>query len=398
MNFQLYTLPASGDMLVGRQGTTNRQISALGSVGSATEAGGSGVATPVSVQPGDRALRGSYRGKDAELMAAELRELAEASGLEEIPLAARDQDTDADGYYSVQNTEVAAPAPGAVATQTYTIRLKRVGGRESHYRAVQTKPQSVFNDFGSTSEARIAVDARADVVGWLKTEQASTTTEAATPVATVDGEFATYDIYDATDSTFSKPALAHSLGYLQEEDGDVRVWDTRGLAKTTTEGDTVGSATVGSSSVASEVLQWVKVFAPSHQFRGELVVDTGRLRLRIDNDATVLRAERWDASAEAWSRVPLGDSTWTLTAADLRHIGQARVDLRLAFDDTASASTYALRARLARGLEDAQCRRALSESSAVPSGLQTLLDPIASPRDQSPAEQLDVIPREGVDT
>jgi len=196
-------------------------------------------------------------------------------------------------------------------------------------------------------------------------------------------------------SSYSQPALVHSLPYRREQYGDMRVWDTRGVQQFETDGGTVGDATVGDASVGTEILLWAKCFSPQREYSGEVVVDTGRLRVRISNDRTVLRAERW-TDAETWSRVPLGDSSWTLTDADIRRIGQVRVSIRLNFTDAESGATYNLDAYLHRGLDVAQFIRAPRETTATPSGLQDLLAPIAGGDDQTPAAGLGIRLRSGV--
>ena len=78
---------------------------------------------------------------------------------------------------------------------------------------------------------------------------------------------------------------------------------------------------------------------------------------------------------------------------DLSHVGPVAVEAQLLFED--AGSYQALDMRLSRGATDVLFATPVNET-APPSGLQTLLDPIASTSDKTAMESLGIRKRRDV--
>jgi len=304
----------------------------------------------VSPNPGEQTFAGVVGGVGARLTAAEIEELFGASGVEVVQLFGDEPDPQADGYYATEE---------------------------------------------------VGIPARASDIRWHD-RRGTGDTESATAVRTVTGQHADIDIYDASNSSFTDPALVYDVAYADEWPVDVRVWDDRGDPRRAdaggeTTGGTVGSATVGGGSVGSDpdrYAAWQRVYRTDHQTVGTLRIENDRLQVALDEDRGRLIARRWDESDGQYEPVQLDvTSDWRLERADVRYIGLEGVEARLRFGD--GSSTHRFDAALKRGYDDVLFVNAPNAGSA-PSGLTTRLDGIAHDSDRDPAGTADIVVREAL--
>jgi len=166
------------------------------------------------------------------------------------------------------------------------------------------------------------------------------------------------------------------------------------------DGDTVGSATVGSATVndADTLVesQWQRVYLTDHEWQGNIVLESDRLRLVIDQPKDDLRAYRYNADEGQYNLVQLGASDWRLFDVDITSIGLATIEAQLEFEGLTSGATHNLNLSLIRGLEDAVWSVPSNEDS-TPQGLIDRLDPIAATTDTVAVPEQDVVKRTEVD-
>jgi len=354
MTHRLYTTRVSDDAIQSQEPSAQARLEALAGLNAL------GAVETTGQQPADLRLDGQYRGEYAEMLRTELRELASSPTKDALAWYDTDANTtDPDaGYYTTKSTSGGRLRPQATAITTFDVSLTRAATRGSHRRAVRIDPKERPHPFGNDTTELVGIPATAGKVQWLSRER--TATAAATPTDTVTAEFGGVDRYDVTTSPAAvgdRPYLVYDLPLAESGAVDVHVYDTYGRAEIDADGD----------------FAWQEVHRSDHVPRGVLVVETGRLRLRL-NEATGLTAERY--SAGSWSTVSLGTSDWQLFDVALRRPGAAQVRARLTFEDTASGELFELAAVLSRGRDDALL---YSPSGVqVPSGLVTRLTPIAA--------------------
>lgn len=312
----------------------------------------------IATEPGERPLTVEYPDEFARIRAAELRELA--SGVSQpVPFYGISAQTPSDGYYSVSTLNRAGPVdPRSGKFQRARVTIAKEGTPASHWRRVRTGPTQVDHPFGNSTEAPVGIPAAASKVRWYNRETGATAEP--TVQTTRSGAAADVDILDAGAAPYDAPEVIYELAFGQEGLTDPRVWDDRGTA----------SRTDGNGA-----LQWQKVFAASHQYEGQLVLENELLRLTIDEPADPgIQADRYTSGS--WSAVSLGTSDWQLFDWDIRTIGTAQVAGVAEFQDTTQSPTafHVLRWQLQRGAADVLW----STDTPVPSGLQTLLSPIAA--------------------
>lgn len=308
----------------------------------------------IASEPGERPLTVEYPDKYARQRAAELRETA--AGLSQpLPFYGISEQTPADAYYSVSSLDRGGPVdPRSGKFQRARVSLTREGSPTSHFRRIQTASAQVDHPFGSDLSAPVGVPATAKKVRWFQ----PTTQATAIPIVqtTRTGATGDVDILDAAAAPYDQPEILYELPFTDEGVTDPRVFDSRGF---------------NSRTDANGALQMQKVFSTSHRYEGEVVIDNGLLRLRIDESASPgIEAQRF--SSGSFSAVSLGASSWAVFDWDVRAIGLATVAGVAEFSD--GSSFHTLRWRLRRGAENVLW----STDSPVPSGLQTLLDPIAA--------------------
>ncbi|WP_435346033.1 hypothetical protein [Haloarchaeobius sp. HRN-SO-5] len=367
MTLQLYTLPLPRGGARGGQGARATSVAAAGTLSGSTP-----VVEDVASQPGDLTLEGVYRGTYAAKMARELDELGSSSEINTVALFDQDQSVQASqaGYYVVESVDTNPERALSDRLYRWRLSLRRQGTQASHWRAVQTAESQPRNDFGNdTTTAYIGIPATASKVRWYDAETGAV--ESASVATTRNAEYGDVDMYDTLAPSFSAPTLLFEVPYRDEEDTDLRVWDTRGNT----------SKTDGNGYV-----QWAKVFDTTHDPSGSLVVDNGLLRLTFDDANNSLGVEQWDDSGGSWTSVSLGTSDWQLFDTDLRRIGQSDVRGRVEFEDPVGGSFCTLTMSLQRGFDTVRWLEPTTEPT--PSGLVNLLSPIAntSSYERSPSQ------------
>lgn len=372
MTRTLYTLPLPTDAQTSTGQEHRRQLSKQGTVD-----GSDPVAEAVSTDPNEFTLEGQFRGRYADVMATEIEELFSAGDVREVPFFG-DFDGPADGYYTLETVDVNPVHPGVDDLDQFNGRITYVGSRRSHWRALDCAPAPVENDFGSEETALVGVPATASKARWF--DAVSKQREEATPIETHSAEHADVAVYDALDASFEDPTLIYDVPYDAEGPIDPMVWDDRG------EGDREDG---------DGVPQWQDVFDTRHNYVGDPVLSNGLVRLFVDEDANDLTAEEWDDGADEWSAVALGTSDWELFDLDITRIGIERVEAQVEFWDPTASPTeyYSLDMLLRSGATEPQWIRPEDETSATPSGLQDLLDPVASAHAQSAQATQTVISR-----
>jgi hypothetical protein len=392
MTLQLYALPLPKSR--GRNGSsTKQQLAKLGTLG-----GGLPAVSQVSTGARDGTLSGVYNGKFANLFANEIEELASGS-ISSVPLFDTAAAAQFRGYYNIESakTNPTDPRVGEYQ-QEYDLEITKKGTQRSQWRAVRTNTQPADNPFGSGSTPEFGLTVRARKVRWFDNDSGSLAE--ATSQRRVEGEHGDLFIYDASEPSFDSPVLIYDVDYEDEYPTDCVAWDTFNRPKVYVDGDdgatvgstTVGDATVGGSSTVAS--QWQRVFSTDHDWRGDIVLETDRLRLTVDQPEDVLRAYRYNPGDGQYNIVQLGTSDWRLYDIDLTDVGLGRLEAQLEFYDTTAPSTrYNLDATLIRGLDDVVWTVPINEGT-TPSGLIDRLDPIAATTDDVAKPTADLVERE----
>lgn len=394
---QLYVLAVPESAQIRNREGRRRNISTQGTV----DASDTPAVEPIASDAETRTLDAQFLGAFAELTAAEFRELFTASGFGVVPYTRTGEAIDIeDGYYSLEQADRQPSTATTRRAQEFRGTLRKVGTKRSHWRSLATAPTTEDNPFGSASTEQVGISDRATKVRWF--DEVDGSLENASATTTRTGEHDDIAIYDATDPSIADPTLIYRLDYRHEWRVDCRVFDDRDadrLSTQTDSGDTVGSATVGSATVSSstEALQWQRVFATDHDYRGLPVLENDILRLRFDEPRQRLEAYRWNADDKHYDAIQLGTSSWRLYDLDVRRIGPGRVDAQVEFENTSSAgTTHNLNLSLKRGYRDGLWLNPDNEGS-VPSALTDRLDPIAHDSDQDPGGVADVVERAKTD-
>jgi hypothetical protein len=385
MTYRLYTAHIPDAALGETSPSAQRRIAALA---------GSEAATPsvaaTGLQPGDLRLRGQYRGPLGERLATELRELLTADHIDQAVFYRVAANVPEAAYYSASESAGARVAPQTPAAVDFDGSLVEAGGLGDFRRAVHAGPtdtRQVDHNFGNATVGYIGVPAAAGPVRWLSND--TTAQQPAAPDSTVSAEFGDVELFDidaAPAAVGDRPYLVYDLPPTNAGDVDTVVFDTYGDAETRTINGT-------------DVFAWQAVYRSGHRFRGEAVIETGRIRTTLAPDADTITAERWDDATGTWSSVSLGTSDWVLDDADLVRPGPGHTRAQLTFRataDTADASQgdrYRLDARYHRGWADVQFAIPGGESGPIPTDLVTLLDPIASDSVVNPAPNRTLLPR-----
>ncbi|MFD1512466.1 hypothetical protein [Halomarina rubra] len=352
-NTYVYTLVIPNSAQQAGEQRQRRAVAASNALSGSTPA-----VESVGSQPGERTLRGQYRGALAKKMGRELAELSSAGDVETVPIYTDTADG-LRGYYALEEFGVGNVDPRFGEAVAFDGRITKKGTSQTHWRATQTNPGEVVNPLGNDLTAEVGVPAAATKVRWL--DESAGKVEPATILETRSGEFGDVDVVDATASSFEDPTLIFELDYAEEGKTDPTAWDDRGVAKLSDE----------------DVLQWARVFDTGHEFEGSLVVDNGLIRLQLDETSAGLSEAHWDGAA--WSDAALGPNPdgWTLFDADLRRCGTDRVEARCEFVDDAG-SFYTLNATVARGADAVRWTRPENATKPTPTSLKDYLVPTAS--------------------
>ncbi|MDF9748356.1 hypothetical protein [Natrinema salsiterrestre] len=361
-DLQLYTLVVPQDSQSGLLSQLQQQLATSGIL----EQDG-GIVEQLSGQPGDQTVSGVYRARYAGKMADELEELGRASGFDELPLAGVGEKTSKDGYYALESADVDQIQPQTTLVQRYDLQLRKKGTQDDYWRAVKPNRRQLDHPFGNdTAPVEVGVPAAASKVQWFNAEDQSR--ESASAIETRSAELGDVDIYDLEGGESAvgveDPTLIYEVPYTDEELTDCRIYDTLGEAsKLDADGD----------------LQWQKLFSTQHDFDDEIVLDNGRIRLRLDEPAGTLEAETWDSSTDSWTTVGLEadqPSSVELFDVDLMDVAMVCDRAQLTFD--VDGSLFALNAIVNRGHDAVQFTIPAGESGPIPTDLESWLEPIAS--------------------
>jgi hypothetical protein len=360
---RLYLQPIPDGAKLEDQDSLRANVSAQGLL-----EGGSTV-EQLSNQPGDHTLRGQYRCQSAayaELMARELRELANASGYSAVPLYRTDAESSDDGYYVVERADDVGPVrPQQPAIQQFRLSLSEDGTHETRWSAVGTTPVDLDHPYGTDLDPTIFLPSAASKPQWYDGDSGSR--EPATATTTVPSEHGDLDVYllsDGESAVGDAPTLLYELSYADAGVLDPVVWDDRGNA---------------SNLSADDVRQWQHVFTTSHEYEGRPILDSGRLRVVVDEAAGVLKADTWDDGAGAWSSVGLdwSNTDWALYDWDVETISPVTVRSQATFAHPTD-DLFVLDGLLDRGRDAIQWTIPDSETGPIPAELETVLEPIAS--------------------
>ena len=400
MTLRLYRTPIPEDALEEQRGGARAELSRL------TQLQGQGSVTQLGTQSGDLTLDLQYRGKYADRLQLELRELIESPTVATMPLAPVDGDSTIDGYYTVEAvTNAGAASAQSGRLQRLQATLVREGTLSSQFQAVTVAPSDdITNPYGTTDTRTVAIPSA--TIGRPRAVDAISSPGTVEPipdsavVETVQTQHGQLDRVDTTALSTTPTAIVYRpVGYDPVGDPDAGAWDTYGAE---TIRDTDG------------VVQWGRVFGTEHAFRGAAVVENGRLRLTLAEPDTgdgvgKLSAERWDPTASggdgAWTAVDLpsfdGDlaTDWRPVDVDLTRIGQAAVHALVEFEAVAgdaAGELYTLDVRLFRGWDTALVTIPPRESGPLPPALFDLVEPIASGRVVDPGVEQTLIARSEV--
>lgn len=331
----------------------------------------------LGVQSGEHTISASFAHKHAAKVAAELEELLQAGGYDYIPYY--NPETGEGKYIGVEDGSVQTASVHEDRVQVVEASFTPKGTLGSHRRRIRVRPQTVHrNDFGNDTSALVAIPSAAEKRTWYNRETQSR--EPVSIVETVSGELGDVDLLDARAVDFANPyELVYKVPYDEEYRVGVVLWDTRGHAsRDDLEGD----------------VQWWKAYQASHEYSGVPVVDTGRLRLYLDEQAG-LSAETYDSSQDTWNQVGLPDSEWSLRDVDITTVSPLRVEAQLEFSHP-EEGLFALNAVAGRGRDSVQLLVPESVEAATPQGLRDRLDEVAAPEAVRAHGSLGLITREEV--
>lgn len=325
-------------------------------------------------------IRGSYdvtSGIPADRIAMVAGEFDELVGAGRGPLPLFDTDGSATfsrrGFYSISDGSVDPVHPTRPDVQQYRLTLERAGTRRDSFRAVALNPVDITSLFGGSDPAGVYIPAAAEKTMWL--DRADETTQSASSTATTSSSRGVVARY-VPPAGLDRPALVYDI----PEPADVRgvvVFDTRGNAAKF-DGD--------------GVRQWQAVYQSGHEFEGDIVLSSDRLRLRVrEGSGGQVTAERY--AGGSWSAVGLPSSPWYVLDVDLLRLGQHRATAQLRFRQSGEAD-YVVSVALNYGREVAVVSPVADESDPIPPDIESLLAPIASGRSTDPQPGRTLVSRE----
>ncbi|WP_199517563.1 hypothetical protein [Haloferax sp. Atlit-12N] len=365
MRRRLYTLKSRDEATAVLGSDSQRNIASQSSL-----SGGVSVAEAVSLEPGQIRFEFFVSGEGSDYIANAFKELLN-SDYQEIPFFGVTNETEFDGYY-VPESGATRPLDAQVVGEIHRVNavLSEAGTKASHLRSLAMSLSPVQNDHGNDQSASLTVPATATGVRWFNSVDGTTTSP--TPTNTLSTQFGDVDVFDAAGAPTTESELVYDVPYADQGKTDCRVWDDRGVTKLD----------------ADDNVQWAKVFVTSHEFAGNIVVENGLVRLEMDGPTNTLDVSVWSDGTGQWSSLSLGASDWQLSDVDLTHIGPVAIEAQLRFENTTDGSQHAQNMRLARGATKVLFENPDNEAETTPTGLQDLLDPIASKEAQTANESL----------
>lgn len=337
-------------------------------------------ATQQGSDPGERTLSWNIRsGTVAPMIAKEVREIGDASGIDTVPLYAPGVQSDVDGYYAIESTDVSRAAPQQDEVWVAETTLRREGGG-AHYRSTSCTLAQPDNPFGNDTSAPVAVSANASTLQWTDDHGARAPVASSHEIETRSGQYADVRVFDALEAPYDDPTLCYELAFADEMRANPVLWDTRGNA---------------SKLDSDSNRQWQHVFSTEHDAEGAFVFDSMLLRLGVDQSASAaadqLDAETYDGSS--WTATSLGDpSGWELFECDARRAADDRLEAQLTFSD--GSQFFELDMQVALGADSVLF--SLPNGGPLPGGLETWLSPIAATHVYDCQPELDVVAKREV--
>lgn len=328
----------------------------------------------IASEPGERRLRGHFDGLYADVMGSEMRELLAAGDIRQVPYYVVNESVPWEGYYAPSRTDDADRAePTTDSVQSFDGVLDFEGTNASHLREVSVSNSTVTNPFGNASTQTLFLANTSTGAKWIS--QQGDSVEDATVQNTFNGEREDFDEFDATEPAFAgneSYALVYDIPYDDEWQSDPTVWDDHDR----------------NQSIDGIAPTWARVYDAGHAYNGSKVVETGRMRLLPVPATNTFTAQQWNDTSSQYENVSLGSSDWQLTDFDIRRIGLERVRARTGWENSSDTTqTYELEAEVLRGQNETHFYEPENANSSTPSGLVTLLDPIAMDTDEALGEE-----------
>lgn len=373
-DYKLYALPipnsaqynagTSTSTELALEGALDEDLSSISSLGSA---------------PGELTLAWNYRGTRADVMAAEVEQLAGAAGVTTIPFFDT-TNASSGGYYSAEDADVQRANPQSDLVWDVSVTLRREGLKGEHYRSTSTTLSQPDNPFGNGQTAPVAVHANAGTLQWTDDHGARAPVSDAAEIETRSGQYADVTVFDALEAPYDDPTLCYELAFAEEMRANPVLWDARGH---------------DSKLDIDSNRQWQHVFSTEHDAEGSFVFDSMLLRLWVDASASdpadQLRAETWDGSS--WTDEPLGDpSGWELFECDVRRAADDRLEAQLTFSD--GSQFFEIDMQVALGADAVLFT--LPDGGPLPDGLEDWLSPVAAEHIYDSQPELSVTPKREV--
>jgi hypothetical protein len=332
----------------------------------------------VSNQAGDVTLSGRFRPpipEDRVPMVA--REFSELVSSDIGPLALFDQqgDTRAEsGYYEIESGDVEPVHPSQPEIQEFSVSLKQVGRRGSHYRALRYQETDVsgVNPFYAGAIQAIyptlpADPSRADPgVGKLQwydertgeTDRAQTDISRSVILSDQDLHFQPRPHTTTVDPTH----LLYDIALEYDMEG-AYVFDTRGRTDKTD-----GNGT----------RQWQAVFDASHERRegAEFVLSSKKLRIYLSGPPNpTLSAERYSGR---WNSISIPSTAYEIVDIDFKSISPQRIRAEVRMSD--GSEVVALLIDLPYGMDSVGVYVPPDQPTPLPVGVRDRWNPIADSR------------------
>ncbi|QRY26355.1 hypothetical protein [Halobacterium sp. BOL4-2] len=311
------------------------------------------------------------------MTATELKELMAANGFDHLPYyQPGTDDASGDGYIAIEEGSVEAASVHDTRVQVVSGKFTRSGTRQSHRRSLHVQPQRVHrNDYGNATGALVSIPSAASKRTWYKRETQERAPVSATETIACEG--GDVDLVDA--ATVDLPApyeLVYDIPYDEEPKHNIILWDDRSV-ESRHDGD----------------LAWARAYRTSHEFCGVPIIDTGNIRIHLDETTGITVDQYTDTT---WTTLDLPPTDWHLHDVDITTISPIRIEAHLTFTHTNSDDSYTLRMLARRGRATTQFTVPSSVSTPTPSGLRDSLAPIADPSVRRPTSHLGLIARKEV--